>query len=174
MRKEKVVIIESDDPENRDRGKAFFLTEMPAGPAERWADRAFLALAHSGVSLPPGIERQGMEGIYRIAKLVGHIDFKELSPLMDELMKCVMFIPDMKNPHIKLRLTEDGLEGDTIEEVSTRQFLRSEVMSLHINFSLAAVILNLIAAASDQTSLLEISENTSTSPRRSVRRSRVA
>lgn len=174
MRKEKIVIIKSDDTLNRDRGKAFFLTEMPARKAEQWADRAFLALAHSGVSLPPGIERQGMEGIYRIAKLVGHIDFKELSQLMDELMQCVMFIPDAAKPHVKLPLMEQNIEGDTIEEVSTRQFLRSEVMSLHINFSLAAVILNLIAAASDQTSLLEISENTSTSPRRSVRRSRVA
>lgn len=173
MRKELTVTIESEDAGNRDRGKAFHITEMSARKAEQWADRAFLALSHSAISLPPGIEKMGMEGIFRIARLVGNVQFVELKPLMDELMECVKFIPDGKNPNIMFPLMQNDIEGDHIEEVSTRQFLRSEVMKLHTNFSLAAVILNLIAAASDQKMLLE-TENMSTSRRRSARSSQAA
>ena len=50
-RKEMTVTIQLD---NRDKGKSFFITEMPSRQAEQWADRAFLALAHSGLNLRPG------------------------------------------------------------------------------------------------------------------------
>ena len=35
------------DQEGRDQGKTFKITEMPALKAEKWATRAFLALAAS-------------------------------------------------------------------------------------------------------------------------------
>src|SRR6185312_7551249 len=46
--------------EGRDKGKQFIITEMPALRAERWAFRALLALAHSGVQLPEGAADGGM------------------------------------------------------------------------------------------------------------------
>ena len=176
MRKTKTVIIDSDD---RDKGKAFFLTEMPSRQAESWADRAFLALAHSSIDLPQGMERSGMAGISQVlkllqdtqlpdagplmnemvsalkianvtttARLISHIKFPELQPLMDEIMECVQFIWD-RPKNLMRPLIDNGTPEDDIEEVSTRQYLRSEVLGLHVNFLLAAVILNSIAAASE-------------------------
>ena len=170
MRKTKVVTIEA---EGRDRGKSFLLTEMASRPAEKWADRAFLALAHSGVDVPAGVENSGMAGIAMLAHLVGHLKFPEIEPLMDEILGCVRFLPDPKRPDFTRDLVDDGSVGDDIEEVSTRQLLRSEVLGLHVNFSLAAAILNLIAVASTMTSL-PVSGTTRTSRRRSARSSRVA
>lgn len=178
MRKTKLVTIEA---EGRDKGKTFLLTEMPSRPAEAWADRAFLALAHSSVDLPQGMERSGMAGIAEVlkmlqdtqlpdagplmnemvsamrianvtttARLIAHIKFPELQPLMDEIMGCVQV--EWVSPNgskLTRALVDRGEEGDDIEEVATRQFLRSEVLGLHVNFWLAAVTLNSIAAASE-------------------------
>ncbi len=178
MRKTKTVVIEA---EGRDRGKTFLITEMPARQAEAWADRAFLALAHSSMDLPTGMEHSGMAGIAQVmrllqdvpiessepllgemvsalrianvtatARLVAHIKFPELQPLMDELLGCVQFVWQSPGGSQQMRPLQDrGDEGDDIEEVATRQFLRSEVLGLHVNFLLAAVILNSIAAASE-------------------------
>ena len=41
--------------ENRDKGKMFLLTEMPALQAEKWAIRAFLALAKAGLVIPDDV-----------------------------------------------------------------------------------------------------------------------
>lgn len=189
-RKTKIVTVNA---EGRDKGKTFFLTEMSARAAEAWADRAFLALAHSSIDLPAGIEHSGMAGISQImtlladtqlpnadslmeelvssvriasiattARLVGHIRFPELAPLMEELMQCVQFVWDT-GKNLTRPLVDNGTEGDDLEEVATRQFLRSEVLDLHVNFLLAAVILNSIAAASEMRTL-PILETMSMSP----------
>jgi hypothetical protein len=179
-RKTKIVTITA---EGRDKAKIFLITEMSARQAEAWADRAFLALAHSSIDLPAGIEHSGMAGISQImtlladtqlpnadalmeelvssvriasiattARLVGHIKFPELTPLMDELMSCVQFVWDTSK-NLTRPLVDNGTEGDDLEEVATRQFLRSEVLDLHVNFLLAAVVLNSIAAASEMRTL---------------------
>jgi len=194
-RKTKEIVIpgvHSEEPPNRDNGKRFLLTEMSARQAEAWADRAFLALAHSSINLPAGIENSGMAGIYQIvdilkdtqlpdagrlmnelvdsvriasltttARLVSHIQFPELRPLMDELLGCVQFMSE--DGRLTRALVDGGSPGDDIEEVATRQFLRSEVLDLHVNFLLAAVILNSIAAASEMRTL-PVFETMSTSP----------
>jgi hypothetical protein len=164
MRKTKEIAIPAGLGDGRDEGKRFLITEMPASRAEKWADRAFLALANSGLNLPAGIERSGMAGIAQIAHLVGGIKFVELEPLMDEIMGCIQRVEEL--------VTRQLVEND-IEEVASRQFLRGEVLDLHVNFSLAAVILNLIAAASTLTAI-PISGTTPTSRRRSARLSRAA
>lgn len=157
MRKNKTVTITA---EGRDNGKTFLLTEMSAAQAERWADRAFLCLAHSSVDLPAGVERAGMAGIVGIARLLGHIKFPELAPLMDELLTCAQFVPNPREPSY-VRAIDDN--ADDIAEVATRQQLRAEIMALHTNFSLAAVILNLLAAASELKAI-PMDESTLTSP----------
>lgn len=156
--------------EGRDIGKTYLLTEMSAAAAERWADRAFLCLAHSSVDLPAGVERAGMAGIVGIARLLGHIKFPELLPLMDELLGCVQRVPNPREPNY-IRALDDNAED--IADVATRQQLRAEVMDLHTNFSLAAVVLNLLAAASELKTI-PMGESTSTSQPRSGRRSRAA
>lgn len=163
--------------DNRDFGKCFWLTEMPAKRAEAWADRALITLSPLSDDTPPG-----MSGLAATLRYVRTIKFTELEPLMDELLNnCVqVFSPEMERdgdgvPKVMRRLNNNGDVNDDIEEVSTRQYLRAEVMSLHTNFSLAAVILGLIAVASTMTQLpIETTSDTSTSRRRSRRSSQQA
>ena len=144
MRRSKTVIIEL---EGRDKGKCFQLTEMSAANAEDWAARVFLALGHAAIDVPPDLMTSGMAGIYQMAHLVGRIQFPELKPLMDELMSCVQIVDDPKKPFPRT------VDDQDIEEVSTRQYLRREVVDLHTNFFLGAVVLNLIAVASEMDTL---------------------
>lgn len=170
-RKEMTVTIQLD---NRDKGKTFHITEMASRQAEQWGDRAFLAITHSGVDLPPGLQRGGMSSIWQISKLIGGVQFPELMPLMDELLySCVKAIePQLSQADGKpftRPLMDKGDASDDIEDVATRQYLRQEVLKLHVNFSMAADLLNLMAAASELTTIAELIP---TSPRRSARSSR--
>jgi hypothetical protein len=167
--------VRSEIPGERDNGKSFFLIEMATRPAEKWANRAFLALAHSRADIPPNIAarlsnaRGDMRQIAAIAGLLGHIHFPEIEPLMDEIMGCVYWLTATGVPPL-YRPINDGADGnDDIEEIATRQFLRAEVIDIHVGFSLPAAILHLIAVGSTIT---EITEETSPSTRTSRRRSR--
>lgn len=139
-RKTKIVKIES---EGRDKGKVFMLTEMPASRAEKWAMRAFLALAHAGVEVPEEMQGLGMSALAIIGlRALSRVSFAEAEPLMDEMMECVQAVPDPSKPAI-IR----GLYEDDLEEVASRAYLKSEVFELHTNFSVAAVISGSWAAA---------------------------
>ncbi|AWB21240.1 hypothetical protein DA075_10210 [Methylobacterium currus] len=131
-RREKRVTIPSDDPENRDGGKTYFLKEMPATQAEDWAMRALLALTAAGAEIPDDLEGAGMAGlaVMGVQALTGlkHADVK---PLMDEMFTCVQACPDRGNPNVVRPLVEDD-----IEEVQTRLLLRKEILQLHVGFSL--------------------------------------
>lgn len=176
MRKHKIVVIpgtHSDEPGMRDCGKRFFIKEMASRPAEKWAARAFLALAHSQINLPVNIgldlkrSKGSMASIHQIASLVGHLSFPELEPLMDELMRCVLFVVEESLATSTAgvsgtRLIHDaGDDNDDIQEVATRHVLRSEVVDLHVGFFLPAVILNLIAAGSTMTDISTMSNSPS-------------
>jgi len=120
--------------EGRDKGKVFILTEMPASQAERWAMRAFLALARGGVELPDNIASMGMAGIASVGLgALAHLDWRDAQPLVDEMFECVQIQPDPKKPSIVRALVEDD-----IEEVATRLKLRAEVFKLHTDFSAPA------------------------------------
>jgi hypothetical protein len=127
MRKSKIIKIVD---ENRDQGRNYLITELPASQAEKWAARAFLALARSGVEVPPDLATAGMAGL-AVAGLraLAALSFNEAEPLMDEMMKCVKIIPDMRVPEMTRALQEED-----IEEVSTRIKLRQEVIQLHTDF----------------------------------------
>ncbi len=134
-RKTKIVTIQN---EGRDKGKKFHITEMSAVRAEKWAARAFLALAHAGVEIPEEVKGAGMAAIAVIGlRALGNVSFSEAEPLLDEMMSCVQYMPDPKYP-INLR----SLIEDDIEEVITLAMLRSEVFELHTGFSLANAINN--------------------------------
>jgi hypothetical protein len=116
--------------EGRDQGKVFVLTEMPASRAERWALRAFQALAKAGVELPDNIAQMGMAGIALVGiKALSHTPWEEAEPLLAEMFECVQRQPNPKNPAVVRALVEDD-----VEEVATRLKLRAEVLKLHTDF----------------------------------------
>lgn len=139
-RKTATVTIEA---EGRDLGKVFLLREMPASQAEKWAARAFLAMARSGIDIPDDLAGAGLAGIATVGlKAIGGLGFAEAEPLMDEMFACIQIIPDPARPAVVRAL----VESDT-EEISTRLRLRKEVFGLHVDFSGLAAHLKSAQAA---------------------------
>ncbi|WP_457152657.1 hypothetical protein [Mesorhizobium sp. P5_C1] len=158
MRKE--IDITITDP-GRDEGKTFHICEMPAARAEKWAMRALLAVARSGVDLPDDFTGMGMQGIAIIGiRAITKIAFEDAEPLLDEMMECVMVKPDPRNPAIKRVLFESD-----IEEITTLVTLRQEVINLHIGFFTRGGPSKSTSAESPTSG----SSNTKTSPEPSVR-----
>ena len=134
--------------EGRDYGKVFLLTEMPAAQAEKWATKALLALAKSGADLPQDVEGTGMAGVAVMGvKAFAGVTFSDAEPLMDEMLKCIKFVPEPSKPQIVRALVMDGISDD-IEEVSTIIRLRMEVLQLHVGFSISGALSKLKAKAS--------------------------
>lgn len=142
--------------EGRDKGKMFFLTELPASQGEKWAARAFLGLAQGGVEIPDDVRMLGLGGIATIAvSAFGSMPWHIAEPLLDEMMSCVQAMPDPSKPEILRKLIDD----DT-EEIPTRLWLRKQIIDLHTDFFARAAALKL--AASELAAQLRGS-NTSTS-----------
>ena len=151
---------EDSSRENRDLGKVFQIDEMPAMRATRWADRAFLALAHAGVEVPKEIVQLGIIGVWLLSmRAFTNASYVELEPLLDELMTCVRICPTPGDFNIIRPLIESD-----IEEVSTVYALRQEVLQLHSGFTYADALSLFMAAASPSTSPLSPSATTQTSP----------
>jgi hypothetical protein len=113
--------------EGRDKGKVFQITEMPASKAEKWALRALLALAKSGVEIPEDVMDSGVAALLEIGiKALLRVNFVDAEPLLDELFDCVKFVPSQD-------ITRILVEDDT-EEIATRIKLRKEVIVLHMSF----------------------------------------
>jgi hypothetical protein len=127
----------------RDLGKVFILTEMSALQAERWAMRAFLALAAAGADIPEGIEEQGFVGLVTVGlSSFKGVSFYDAEPLLDEMLGCVRVVPDPGNPAIVRAMNGQ----DDVEEVATLLELRREVLRLHVDFSKVAALLTSRAA----------------------------
>ncbi|WP_244936729.1 hypothetical protein [Methylobacterium currus] len=126
-RKTKYITIEDD---NRDNGKTFLITEMPASQAEKWGAKALLALTTAGAEIPDDVEGAGMAGLARMGiEALTTLRYDDVAPLMDEMFACVQICPDRRNHQVFRRLEEDD-----IEEVVTRLKLRKEILALHIDF----------------------------------------
>ena len=124
---------------NRDLDKVFRITEWPAATAEKWGMRMMLAANSGAGELPLNLSGIGMEGIAIIginAFLRGNILPGTLIPLLDELLECVKIVRDPTQPGMASDLVSD----DDIEEVATRMWLRGEVLTLHLNFSVSAAL----------------------------------
>lgn len=139
MRRIKDVVIEAA---GRDQGKTFRLTEMPAARGEKWATRAFLALAGSGVDLGQVPENAGMAGLAVLGiKALAAIKYEDAEPLLAEMMSCVKIVP---NPQDNPNFVRDLVEDD-IEEIATIVYLRSQIFELHTDFSVRDAILRSLA-----------------------------
>lgn len=149
MRKHKTIVI---DIEGRDKGKAFLIVERSAYDAEKWATRALMALGRSGIDVPPEAMQAGALGLLLVGiEAFKRMPFEDAEPLLDEMMACVTFVPDPGkiDANTGRPISRPLLQGDDgdLEEVSTLLKLRSEVIELHLGFSLAATLSNLAAAA---------------------------
>jgi hypothetical protein len=163
-RREVTIAIEA---EGRDHGKVFKLREMPASQAEKWAAKAFLALARSGVDVPADIASAGLAGIAALGiRAFAGLSFADAEPLLDEMWTCISFIPDPSRPQIVRGAGGIGpLVDDDIEEVATRLKLRAELLKLHTDFFTAGPLSTSEVAAPTQVA----SRNTPTSRVRSAR-----
>lgn len=147
---------------NRDLGRTFIITEWPAARADDWGMRMVLAANRGGGSIPMDVRSIGMEGIAILGVntfLRGNIAPTELIPLWNELLECVKIVRDEKAPHILSDLLDDD-----IQEVATRQWLRLEVLSLHINFSATDAISALVRSILTKVPPSADSSSASTSP----------
>lgn len=129
---------------SRDRGKLFKLTEMPAAKAEKWAYRLMLAYSRGGGEIPQNIAGQGMVGVAIVGIntfLRGNILFSDIEPLLDEMFECITFVYDAARQDLARALLEDD-----IADAQTRMWLRSEVIRLHVNFSIAEALWRLLSA----------------------------
>ncbi len=118
--------------EGRDQGKVFLITEKPAGVAEKWGWRAYLAMARAGLEVPPEIAALGLPGLMLVGlRALSQTRWEDAEPLLDEMMDCV-----------RLAIGDAGvtrpptLPGD-IWEWSTFHTLRMEVVELHLGFTIA-------------------------------------
>lgn len=138
-RKTHTIVVEA---EGRDKGKMFTLTEMAPSQAEKWAFRALLALAKSGVEVPENIASAGLAGVAALGiKAFSGLSFEDAEPLLDEMFSMVSFVPDPARPSIKRGYGGVGpIIEDDIEEISTRLRLRKELFFLHTNFSMPVAI----------------------------------
>ena len=145
-RNEKFITITA---KGRDKGKVFKLTEMSPMQAEKWAIRAFLALARGGVEIPEDIAASGLQGIAMLGmKMFGSMKFEDAEPLLDEMLRCVEAVPDPAN-----RGTTTVLFESSIDEVKTIFTLRKEALALHLDFSeLAALYASASAASQNESS----------------------
>lgn len=126
--------------EGRDKGKSFLLTEVGALQAEKWAIRAGLLAVQNGVDIRNPID--GMAGLVLagVFTVLGGLKFSDLEPLLDEMLTCIQYRPDSRNPDIAKSMVVRQLFPDDIEEVQTLFRLRREVVELHLGFSIAAAL----------------------------------
>ena len=130
----------------RDQGKTFFITEMPPRQAERWATRLLLAVAKANGEDARSAEEiagQGVAGLLTVGirSLTG-VAMADAEPLLDEMLSCVMFIPDpAKIDQTTMRPLVRPVDWDNdVEEVATIAALRSEVIEVHTGFSPAGFL----------------------------------
>ena len=140
MRKTAIITIDAD---GRDKGKQFFLREMPADRAERWAMRAMFLLARGNAEMSALDPGAGMAGIAAAGfEALKYIPYEDAAPLLNEMLSCVQYQTPANTQRPLTMPHPDTGEGADIEEVSTYMTLRKEIFKLHVNFLTAAKPLN--------------------------------
>lgn len=117
-------------PQGRDHGKVFIVTEMPAVQAERWATQALSLIVAAGQTMPRGAEGAGMAGL-AAAPLASLPVVKALQDSsLDAWWDCVRYQHDPRHP------LQEIFRGEAcqIEEIATVTFLRVKVLEMHTGF----------------------------------------
>lgn len=135
--------------DNRDLGKIFFIEEWPASRADRWIQRLAFTFNKAGGQLPTDLRGIGWEGLAIIGIntfLRGNVDPDVMIPIGDELLECVRVVRDPKYPDV----VSDLMADMDIEEVTTRWWLRDQVVSVHTNFSFLDALSRLVSSVLSQ------------------------
>lgn len=158
MLKSKFVEIEKPaegQPANRDAGKRYYLEEMPALKAERWARRAIGAMSRQELDVREEFGKLGFLGFYLLGmQALAGGDMDAIDGLMDEMLTCIRI---QESEQVIRPLGGDG----DIWELSTLYHLRKELIELHMGFTFAELASMLVAAASAKP---QDSQSTQTSP----------
>lgn len=152
LKKKEVTIDDQSKETNRDFGKKFLLTEMPALKAERWARHAAAAVSRADLQIREELKHLGMLGFYLLGfQALAGGEIEKIDPLMDEMMKQIQIVETA---------TTRALTPDDIEEVATILRLRKELLELHMGFTFAELALILRNSADP---LMTDSQTTQTS-----------
>lgn len=120
----RTVLTHKIEKQNRDQGKVFVITEMPARQAHDWATKALFAVMNAGVELADDTLSMGMAGLMAAGMgSIAKIPHAVAKPLLDELLTCVQ---------IKQELTTRDLFDGDIEEAVTYFDLERVVLTMHI------------------------------------------
>lgn len=156
--KTKIVTIPVPAPgerDNRDAGRSYLLTEMPALQAERWGRRAVGAMSRQELDVREEFGKLGMLGFYLLGlQALAAGDMDAIDTLMDEMLPQIQII---ESQAVTRPLGGDG----DIWEVSTLILLRKELIELHMGFTFAELASMLVAASA---ATAPVSQNTQTSP----------
>lgn len=119
----------------RDNGKTFVLTEMDAYTGQDWALRMLLAVAASGVQLPPGALGAGWAALapFAITALLD-ASYAELRPLLAEMLDQVQYEHNPKHPPQPIAAGPNCV----VEEIKTFFILHKALFALHTGFTPAA------------------------------------
>lgn len=137
MRRTKTVTIpgtRADALYQRDNGKSFLITEMPADEAERFGITAVMALLNNGAQIDDAALGAGMAGL-ALAGLdaLNSLKAETLAPLLVDMFACIRYIPELQGAEPQVIMPG---ENSQIEEWSTRLKLRAAWFELHTGFSL--------------------------------------
>jgi hypothetical protein len=152
----------------RDQGQVFEITEMSAPRAEKWAWSMALVLKGTKAEIPEADYPLGAVGVMVRgvnAFLGADIDIEKLWPLLEELMTCVKIIRNPDPDRNTGRPVTHPLLPNDIYEPKTLTWLRQEVLSLHVGFSILDALSAWISAikkhpASKSTPTSDLSSDT--------------
>ncbi len=143
--------------DGRDAGKVFHIKEWPAIRTEAWVLRAALGLGRAGVQIPPEILQMGAgPTALAIASQAMKIPSRLGLKLADELMECVTIVEP--------KVTRSLVAND-IEDLSTRLWLKGQVLKVLFGFFADAAFQNLKARESGAPRSSDPSTSTQSSPR---------
>lgn len=127
--------VRSDSIGERDNGKSFVLKEMDAYRGQDWALRALLALAASGVHVPPQALSSGWGALagYAFDALLG-VRYTDIAPLLEEMIGQARFTAQPENENFPTLAIKPG-ENCQVEEIKTFLILHRELFELHTGFT---------------------------------------
>lgn len=113
-----------------DAGKVFLITRMDAITGDKWGRHVIQAAIKSGAQIPQSAVKAGIAGIAGMALTIfGSIDPAEGDRLLDQLLDCVLIIPDPGTPAVRRKWHP----GD-FAEIQTVSLLHQEAFKLHTGF----------------------------------------
>ena len=120
----------------------FKLTQMSAMQQTRWASKAVILLAATGVvkSLTrfevDKLQKQfEAEGLDMVLDLIGKLDYDKVEPLFNELLTCAAYIPDKQNLHFVTAITANNIDSIVTD---FKNVYKLAIEAFKVNFTVSA------------------------------------